>query len=482
VTQTAGQITEQAGAEAAQAEAEVLRFPPDFMWGAATAAYQIEGGATADGRGPSIWDTFSHTPGRVFNGDTGDVAVDHYHRYAEDIALLSTLGVKAYRFSISWPRVQPGGRGPGNQAGIDFYRRLVDTLGEHGIEPVATLYHWDLPQPLQDRGGWVNRDTSSRFADYATLMAEALGDRITRWTTLNEPWCSAFLGYASGKHAPGIADLGQAFPAVHHLLLGHGLATHALRAGTLNKAQVSLVLNPTTVMAASDRPEDIDAARRVDAVQNRLFLDSVLRGRYPEDLPADAARWTKWDFVKPGDEHVIAAPLDMLGVNYYTPLRVAAGDPDEQGHPGTMGTHMVDLPGPRTAMDWEIDPQGLLDLLVRISDDYPKIPLMVTENGAAFEDVVAADGRVHDLDRINYLDEHLRAVHAAIERGVDLRGYFVWSFLDNFEWAEGYAKRFGLVYVDYESQERILKDSGYWFRDVVTRGGLTETGLPGGDG
>jgi beta-glucosidase len=298
---------------AAADEPAPLRFPADFLWGAATAAYQIEGAAGADGRGRSIWDTFSHTPGRVRNGDTGAVAADHYHRYAEDIAPLASLGVRAYRFSVSWPRVQPDGRGPANQRGLDFYRRLVDPLVGHGIEPVVTLYHWDLPQVLQDGGGWVARDTAARFADYAAIMADALGDRVQHWTTLNEPWCSAFLGYAVGQHAPGLADPAPAFPAAHHLLLGHGLATHAIRAAPLSRAQVSLVLNPAPVAAASDRPADVDAARRVDAVQNRLFLDPVLRGHYPDDLPADAARWTAWDFVRPGDEHVIATPWTCWG-------------------------------------------------------------------------------------------------------------------------------------------------------------------------
>ncbi|MEN3357325.1 MAG: beta-glucosidase [Mycobacteriales bacterium] len=466
---------------AADIDGSDVHFPNDFIWGAATASYQIEGAATADGRGPSIWDTFSHTPGRVANGDTGDVANDHYNRYVEDVALLATLGVKAYRFSVSWPRVQPTGQGPANAPGLDFYRRLTDTLLEHGIEPVATLYHWDLPQALQDEGGgWVNRDTSARFADYAGIVAGALGDRVQRWTTLNEPWCSAFLGYASGQHAPGIADPAQAFRAVHHLLLGHGLATHAIRAATLSRAQVSLVLNPAPVTAASDRPADLDAARRVDAVQNRLFLDAVLKGHYPADLPGDAARWTKWDFVKAGDEHVIATPLDMLGVNYYQPLRVAAADTDEGSHPGTAGTRMLPPPGARTAMDWEIEPQGLVDVLMRIHTGYPRLPLIVTENGAAFDDQVGADGRVHDIDRVRFLDGHFRAAHTAIQRGVDLRGYFVWSFMDNFEWAEGYARRFGLVYVDYASQRRILKDSGYWFQDVISRGGIV--GAPPGGG
>jgi beta-glucosidase len=466
-------VASEAPASEERAEQATLRFPAGFLWGASTAAYQIEGAASADGRGPSIWDTFSHTPGRVRNGDTGDVAVDHYHRYAEDIALLAALGVKAYRFSVSWPRVQPDGRGPVNQRGLDFYRRLVDTLAEHGIEPVVTLYHWDLPQALQDDGGWANRETAARFADYAATVAGALGDRVQNWTTLNEPWCSAFLGYAIGVHAPGIADPRLAFRAAHHLLLGHGLAAHAVRAETLSAARVSLVLNPAPVVPASDSPADIDAARRVDAVQNRLWLDAVLRGHYPEDLPRDAARWTGWDFVRPGDEHVIAAPLDMLGVNYYQPITVAAGEPgDPAAHPGTAGTRPLPQPGPRTAMDWQIEPRGLVDVLVRIHSDYPRLPLLVTENGAAFNDRVGPDGRVHDADRIQFLDGHVRAAHAALQRGVDLRGFFVWSFLDNFEWAEGYAKRFGLVYVDYASQRRILKDSGYWFRDVVARNGV----------
>jgi beta-glucosidase len=434
-----------------------------------------------DGRGPSIWDTFSHTPGRVHNGDTGDVATDHYHRFAEDVALMASLGLRAYRFSIAWPRVQPTGRGPVNQRGLDFYRRLVDTLVAHDIEPVVTLYHWDLPQKLQDEGGWTTRDTAALFADYAGIVAGALGDRVRHWTTLNEPWCSAFVGHADGRHAPGINDPALAFPAAHHLLLGHGLGSHAIRAATHSRAQVSLVLNLQPVSPASDQPADVEAARRVDAVANRLWLDVVLRGRYPADLPADAARWTPWNFVKPGDEHVIAAPLDLLGLNYYHPLRVVAAPEDQPGHPGTAGNTVLPPSGPSTAMGWDIEPQGLLETLLRIHNGYPRVPLMVTENGAAFDDQVGADGAVHDPDRLRFLDGHLRAAHAAIQRGVDLRGYFVWSFLDNFEWAEGYAKRFGLVYVDYPTQRRIVKDSGRWFHDVIRRGGLL-TDPPSADG
>jgi beta-glucosidase len=337
---------------------------------------------------------------------------------------------------------------------------------------VVTLYHWDLPQALQDAGGWVARDTAARFADYAAMVAGALGDRVRHWTTLNEPWCSAFLGYAAGLHAPGIADPAQAFPAAHHLLLGHGLATHAIRAATLARAQISLVLNPVPVTPASDRPADLDAARRVDAVHNRLFLDPVLRGHYPVDLPADAARWTDWSFVRPGDEHVVSAPLDMLGVNYYQPVRVAAGPPSQPGHPGTAGTVLLPAPGPRTAMEWQIEPRGLLDVLLRIHTEYPRLPLLVTENGAAFDDRVGADGRVHDADRIQFLDGHLRAAHAALQRGVDLRGFFVWSFLDNFEWAEGFSKRFGIVFVEYGTQRRVPKSSARWYAGVIRSNGL----------
>jgi len=459
----------------------VLPFPPGFLWGAATAAYQIEGAVTADGRGPSIWDTFSHTPGRVLGGDTGDVACDHYHRYREDVALLARLGLTGYRFSVSWARVQPAGRGPVNPAGLDFYRRLVDDLLAHGITPWATLYHWDLPQPLQDAGGWPARDTAERFAGYAEAVYAALGDRVPHWTTLNEPWCSAFLGYGSGGHAPGLTDPAASVRAAHHLLLGHGLATRALRAA--GATSVGITLNLYAVSPASDAPADADAARRIDALANRFFLDPLLRGRYPADAVDDLRPVTGFDHVHDGDLATIATPLDLLGVNYYS-RHVVAGPAGPAGPPAGAARPASCWPGsehvrftsrglPVTAMGWEIDPAGLGETLLRLHREYPAVALYLTENGAAFDDTPAPDGEeVPDPDRVGYLDAHLRACHGAIAAGVPLRGYFAWSLLDNFEWSFGYARRFGLVYVDYPTQRRIPKSSGLWYAGVARRNGL----------
>jgi beta-glucosidase len=472
------------------APATTLRFPDGFVWGTATASYQIEGAVDADGRGRSIWDTFTHEPGRVADGTTGDVACDHYHRYREDVALMAALGLPAYRFSIAWPRVQPAGSGTVNQAGLDFYDRLVDTLLEHGIRPLATLYHWDLPQPLQDAGGWPNRETALRFADYAQVVAHALGDRVPTFTTLNEPWCSAYLGYAAGAHAPGIADPAAALAAAHHLNLAHGLGAAALRAALPAGSGVSLTLNLALVRPASDSEADRDAARHVDALANRIFLDPVLRGSYPDDLLTDLRHVTDWAFIRDGDTATIHAPLDVLGVNYYTPAVIAAATPELRAaaaaaalavpkgtdgprpYPGTELAVELPQPGPYTDMHWPIDPSGLTELLLRVHHDYPGVPLMVTENGAAYPDQPGADGVVHDSDRIRYLHDHLAAVHAAIAAGADVRGYYVWSLMDNFEWAEGLAKRFGIVHVDFDTQARTPKDSARWYREVIATNGL----------
>ncbi|TDC01916.1 beta-glucosidase [Micromonospora fluostatini] len=453
-----------------------LSFPPGFLWGAATAAYQIEGAATAAGRGPSIWDTFSHTEGRVVEGHTGDVACDHYHRVAEDVRLMAELGLKSYRFSVAWPRVQPTGSGPANQQGLDFYRRLVDELLAHGIEPWLTLYHWDLPQPLEDEGGWPARDTAGRFADYTRLVVDALGDRVRYWTTLNEPWCSAFLGYSSGVHAPGRTDPAAAVRAGHHLMLGHGLAVQALRAGRPD-AEVGVTVNLYPVTPATDAPGDVDAARRIDGLANRFFLDPLLRGSYPADLRADLRSVTDFGHVRDGDLAVIATPLDLLGVNYYSRHVVAA--PAEGAErsgpsdwPGSADVRFVKRGVPVTDMGWEIDAPGLVETLRRVHDEYTDLPLYVTENGSAFVDTVV-DGRVDDADRLAYFDSHLRAAHAAISSGVPLRGYFAWSLLDNFEWAWGYTKRFGMIYVDYDNdQARIPKSSARWYAEVIRRNGL----------
>jgi beta-glucosidase len=456
-----------------------LRFPPNFIWGAATAAYQIEGATDDAGRGPSIWDTFSRRPGTVAGGDTGEVACDHYRRYRDDVALMVRLGLPAYRFSVAWPRIQPTGRGPANQPGLDFYDRLVDTLCGHGITPLATLYHWDLPQALEDAGGWTARDTAERFAEHAGIVHARLGDRVATWTTLNEPWCTAFLGYAAGVHAPGRREPGAAFTATHHLLLGHGFAAQALRAS--GARQVSLVLNTSPVSGLGPDSEAVTGL--VDGLQNRLFLDPVLRGRYPLDVLAVASRFTDLAFLRDNDEQTIAQPLDLLGINYYEPILVTPGtdQPANPAYPGTEGVRFVRPDGPQTAMGWTIRPEGLTTILRRIARDYPGVPLIVTENGAAFDDV-ARDGRVADPARINYLDGHIRAAYQALASGVDLRGYLVWSLLDNFEWAYGYAKRFGMVYIDYPSQQRVPKDSALWYREVIRRGGppTTRYGYPDG--
>ncbi|WP_240135534.1 GH1 family beta-glucosidase [Streptomyces sp. MUM 178J] len=453
-----------------------LRFPTGFRWGTATAAYQIEGAASEDGRTPSIWDTFSRTPGKVRNGDTGDVAADHYHRMSEDIGLMRRLGVTDYRFSIAWPRVQPTGRGPAVQKGLDFYRRLVDELLEAGIRPVATLYHWDLPQELEDAGGWPERDTAYRFGEYAAIMAEALGDRVATWTTLNEPWCAAFLGYGNGEHAPGRTSALASLRAAHHFNLAHGLAVGQLR-GTAPAAEISLTLNLHAVRPRSNAPEDLDAARRIDAVGNRVFLDPVFHGRLPEDLIHDTAPVTDWSFVLDGDLDITAAPIDSLGINYYSPTVVAAASPSPspssspwagaEGH-----VSFLPAPGPRTAMNWPVDAEGLYELLVRLRDDLPGVPLLITENGAAYDDYADPSGAVKDPERVEYLHAHLTAVHRALADGADVRGYFLWSLLDNFEWAYGYSKRFGIVHVDFATQRRTLKDSARWYADIIARGGL----------
>jgi beta-glucosidase len=452
-----------------------LRFPAGFRWGTATAAYQIEGAATEDGRTPSIWDTFCRTPGKVRNGDCGDIAADHYHRMREDVALMKQLGVTDYRFSVAWPRVQPTGRGPAVQKGLDFYRRLTDELLEAGIRPVATLYHWDLPQELEDAGGWPQRETARRFGDYAGIMADALGDRVATWTTLNEPWCAAFLGYGSGVHAPGRTSASASLRAAHCFNLAHGLAAQVLHTALPSTSEISLTLNLHAVRPLTDSAADLDAARRIDAVGNRIFLDPVFHGRIPEDLVRDTAAVTDWAFVQDGDLEVISTPIDSLGINYYSPTVVGAGSSDSPSPWAGAEEHVrfLPAPGPRTAMDWPVDADGLYELLTRLRDDLPGVPLVITENGAAYDDYADPSGEVHDPERVEYLRAHLSAVHRAIGAGADVRGYFLWSLLDNFEWAYGYSKRFGIVHVDFATQRRTFKDSARWYGDVIARGGLT---------
>jgi len=452
-------------------DSAIDRLPASFRWGAATSAYQIEGAVDQDGRTPSIWDTFSRVPGAVDNGDTGDLACDHYHRMPEDVALIRGLGIDAYRFSVSWPRVQPGGKGPANGLGISFYDRLVDELLARDIEPWVTLYHWDLPQELEDEGGWPQRDTAYRFADYAELVYARLGDRVTHWTTLNEPWCSAMLGYVEGVQAPGRKDFAAGMHAVHHLLLGHGLAAQKLREAATGPLELGITLNLSTSKPATDSPADREAARRADGLGTRIYLDPLWRGRYPEDVVRDlAARGIELP-VRDGDLEAISAPLDNLGVNYYFSLLSSGVDEqgraaDDDGHPVGRGV-LYGLP--QTAMGWEIMPDDFAELLTRIGRDYPGVPIVVTENGAAFRDEPDADGFVRDRDRIEYLASHIAAVADARDAGADIRGYFVWSLLDNFEWAYGYDKRFGIVRVDYPTQRRTPKQSAHWYRDTIRR-------------
>ncbi len=464
-----------------------LVFPEGFLWGVATASYQVEGAAYDDGKGPSIWDTFSHDAGSVHHGDNGDIACDHYHRIDSDIELMEELGMPAYRFSITWPRVQPDGGGV-NEVGLDHYRRLVDGLRARGIEPVATLYHWDLPQALQDRGGWANRDTARRFEDYAGVVAAALGDRVALWITLNEPWVSAFVGHAKGEHAPGMRDLRASVLAAHHLLLGHGLAARAIAETVGSSAQVGITLNLSPVAPASPSPEDAAAARRVDEHLNRWFLDPVLRGSYPGDLLEEYVRLIGGDFLQAGDLDLIRANIDFLGVNYYTRRRVAApAGPlkPASGFSYSAWLGVDECPRTdvsRTAKGWTIEPAGLTALLLRLREDYGDIALYITENGAAFHDYPDPTGAVRDPERIEYLRDHFAAAHAAIVKGVNLRGYFVWSLMDNFEWADGYSQRFGVVYVDYRTKTRIPKQSAYWYRDVIAANAVD--GMPDvlGDG
>jgi beta-glucosidase len=449
--------------------ASIAGLPPTFQWGVATSAYQIEGAAFEDGRTASIWDTFCRKPGAVHNADHGDVACDHYHRMPQDVALIKSLGVDSYRFSVSWPRVQPGGRGPANPAGLAFYDRLVDELLANGIDPWVTLYHWDLPQELEDAGGWPVRDTAYRFADYAELVFSRLQDRVDTFTTLNEPWCSAWLGYQVGVHAPGRQNFDDALFAVHHLLLGHGLATQRMRSLESRPHTYGITLNMGTADPVSDTSEDREAARRADGMGLRIYLDPLRHGRYPSDMTEELADRGSAFPVRDGDLDIISTPFDVLGVNFYFGQNFAGTDEagnthDANGEPIVRAV----LPDtPRTAMDWPITPSRFTQLLVRLHQDYPGLPLVVTENGAAFDDVPDSAGFVGDDDRTAYLSSHIAAVADARAQGADVRGYFAWSLLDNFEWAEGYAKRFGIVHVDYETQTRTPKQSALWFRDAI---------------
>jgi beta-glucosidase len=430
----------------------------DFLWGAATSAYQIEGATAEDGRGVSIWDAFCAAPGKVRNQDSGAVACDFYHRYRQDIALMRELGLDAFRFSIAWPRVMPDGHGPVNEAGLDFYDRLVDDLLDAGIRPFVTLYHWDLPQELEEAGGWPVRATAEAFADYVEVVAARLGDRVRDWVTHNEPYCSSWLGYVIGAHAPGRTDLADGAAAVHHVLLSHGLAVDILRRES-PRGEVGIALDSWPVHPASSDARDAEAAWEADGFRNRLFFDPVLRGRYPDDVlerlgPAAPP-------LRDGDLETIGAPLDFVGMNNYSRWIVRA-DPD-----GGRPVEVRAADAAVTSTGWEIHPEGIHEVLTRLHRDYAVPSIYVTENGAAFDDVRGHDGKIDDRDRIAYLEQYVGAVARAIADGVPVRGYFLWSLLDNFEWTQGYAKRFGLVYVDYATLERVPKSSFYWYRDLI---------------
>ncbi len=435
-------------------------FPPRFVFGAATSAYQIEGAVAADGRGPSWWDSFAHTPGRIADGSTGDQACDHYHRWPEDLDWMERLGLRGYRFSIAWPRVLPAGRGRLNPAGLDFYERLVDALLARGIAPCITLYHWDLPQPLADAGGWQTRATAEAFADYAAVAMRRLGDRVARWSTLNEPRCAAWVGHLEGRHAPGLQDLRATLAAAHHLLLAHGQAMQAMRAERPG-ASLGIVLDVKPYTAAAPGPEHAEAVRRADGVFNRWFLDPLFRGAYPDDIAGELA--ASMPVVQPGDLAQIAQPLDHLGLNYYTRGHVCH-DPTRP-HPQARE---VPVPGAHySTMGWEDWPEGLLHMLRRIHREYGPKAMFVAENGAAEPDGLDADGRVQDPARTRYLAGHLQACAQALREGVPLDAYFAWSLMDNFEWGRGLTQRFGLLHVDFQTFQRRAKDSALAYRDFI---------------
>jgi beta-glucosidase len=451
-----------------------VRFPDGFGWGVATSSYQNEGAVAEGGRSPSIWDTFAHSPGTIVDATNGDVTCDHFHRYREDVGLMAELGVGYYRFSLAWPRLQPDGRGALNPAGVDFYERLVESLLEHSIEPWVTLYHWDLPQVLQDAGGWPDREIAQRFSEYASAVYDRLHDRVRYWTTFNEPWVAAFAGYANGMHAPGIRDHEAALRSAHHMMLAHGLALRALRDQADPRSQFGITLLLQPVLAASEAPEDLAAARRLDLMANRIFLDPLLRGSYPDDFRDAVSDITDASFIQPGDEEIISAPMDLLGVNYYFRHQARRSEAQEHvyAYVACDEVEMLSRGLPTTALGWEIDADGLYDLLTRLHHEYPAIPLYVTENGAAFDDDAIVNGSVTDPDRIEYLEGHFRAAHKAITAGVDLRGYFVWSLMDNWEWSEGFTRKFGLYHVDFETLARTPKASANWFAGVIARNGL----------
>lgn len=442
----------------------MVTFPEQFLWGTGTYAYQVEGAATEEGRGESIWDRFCATPGKVLNHESGLVACDHYHRYREDVHLLKALGMRAYCCSVAWPRIMPDGTGKVNLRGLDFYDRLIDAILEAGIEPFVTLYHWDLPQALQDRaGGWFSRETAWAFADYTDRVSRRLGDRVRNWLTLNEPAVTAFDGNESGVHAPGLQDTRLAWQTSHHFLLAHGLAVPILKANGRADTRVGITLNFTALHPATSSLEDLEAVRFLDGKLHRWFLDPIFRGEYPADILNRLGELIPK--MEPGDLAIIAQPLDYLGAKYYTRSIIS--------HRAWKSGTIIDFEviheetAEYTDLGWEVYPQGLYEILTRLHYEYAHPEIYVIENGAAFPDIVSSDGCIHDPRRISFLREHLLQAHAAVVDGVPLRGYFAWSLIDNFEWSFGYSKRFGIVYVDYPTQQRIIKESGYWYRNVI---------------
>lgn len=441
---------------------EVVSFPADFRWGVATAAYQIEGAAREGGRGPSIWDTFSHTAGLTHRGDTGDIACDHYHRWQDDLDLMVSLGIRSYRLSLSWSRLQPTGRGELNSEGVAFYRELLEGAVARGIRPYVTLYHWDLPAALEEENGWVNRQTAFLFGEYARLVMAELGALAEDWITLNEPWCSAFLGYGYGAHAPGRKNLDAATAAAHHLNLAHGLALRAIREASTT-ARVGITNIITDIVPATDSAEDLRAAQRLDAVSNRVFMDPVYLGHYSHDVHAALDMFGLARVIKDGDLEIIHAPVDFAGVNHYQ--RVIAHNDESKA----FGVREVPAQPATTSFGWSVTPDALHAVLTRVANEYTTLPLYITESGASYDDYVDPNGEIVDSERVDYLSGYFAAAARAIADGINLRGYFVWSFLDNYEWAEGYSKRFGIVYVDYRTQERIPKRSAYWYRDLISQ-------------
>ncbi|HSW35854.1 MAG TPA: GH1 family beta-glucosidase [Candidatus Limnocylindrales bacterium] len=446
------------------------QFPEGFLWGAASASYQIEGSPTADGKGESIWDRFSHKPGNIWNEENGDVACDHYRRYEEDIAMMARLGLGAYRFSIAWSRLFPQGSGKPNEKGLDFYRRLVEKLHQHGIKPAITLYHWDLPQALQNKGGWANRDTVKYFEQYASYVYAALDMPVNMWITLNEPWVVAFLGNFFGIHAPGLSDFTTALQVAHNLLLGHGQAVQAFRNSGRKDELIGITLNLGSCQPLTENSADQLAAKRTDGFMNRWFLDPIFKRGYPADMQEIFASNFTLPVVEDGDIETMSVPIDFLGVNNYTRILVQSGGSEDD----FMGTPVNPPDAEYTEMGWEVYPRGLYDLLTRLHRDYGPLPLYITENGAAFPDELMANGTVDDPRRINYLKTYLTETWKAMQEGVPVKGYFVWTFMDNFEWSFGYSKRFGIIYVDYPTQKRFFKSSAHWYKKVISQNSIKD--------